>query len=59
MILNNIAHKKYLSGDIEYNDIVDYIMSNLINTNSLISLNSINERIMFIQSIEKKYEITN
>ena len=53
MILNNIAHKKYLSGDIKYNDIVDYIMSNLKNTNSLNNLNSINKRIKFIQSIEK------
>lgn len=57
MILNNIAHKKYLSGDIKYNDIIDYIMSNLKNTNSLFNLNSINKRIKFIQSIEKKYEI--
>ena len=57
MILNNIAHKKYLSGDIEYNDIVDFIMTNLKNINSTITLNSINKRIKFIQSIEKKYEI--
>ena len=59
MILNNIAHKKYLSGDIKYNDIIDYIMSNLKNTNSVFSLNSIDKRLNFIQSIEKKYEITN
>ena len=57
MILNNIAHKKYLSGDIEYNDIVDFIMTNLKNINSTITLNSINKRIKFIKSIEKKYEI--
>ena len=56
MILNNIAHKKYLSGDIKYNDIVEFIMSNLVNINSTIYLNSINKRIKFIQSIENKYE---
>ena len=56
MILNNIAHKKYLSGDIKYNDIVEFIKSNLVNINSTIYLNSINKRIKFIQSIENKYE---
>ena len=59
MILNNIAHKKYLKGEIKYNDIIDYIMSKLNNVNSMINLNSINNRIKFIKLIEKKYDITN
>ena len=59
MILNNIAHKKYLKGEIKYNDIIDFIMSKLNNINSMVNLNSINNRIKFIKLIEKKYDITN
>ena len=59
MIFNNIAHKKYLKGEIKYNDILDYIMSKLNNVNSMINLNTINNRIKFIKLIEKKYDITN
>ncbi len=59
MILNNIAHKKYLSGEILYNDIIDFIMSKLKNIKSTINLNSISNRIKFIKSIENKYDKIN
>ncbi len=59
MILNNIAHKKYLSGEIDYNDIIDFIMSKLKNVDSSINLDTISNRIKFIKSIEKKYNVIN
>ncbi len=54
LILNNIAQKKYLSGEIKYNQIIDYIMFNLkkININKNIKFKSLNDRIKFINSVK-------
>jgi len=57
MILNNLAHKKYLSGVINYNDITDFIMTELKNINIIKKFKSLNDRLEFIQLIKSKYEI--
>ena len=59
MILNNIAQKKYLSSEIKYNEILDFIMTNLKNNNKFVSFKSIKDRLNFITSIEKYYEHKN
>jgi len=56
MILNNIAQKKYLSKEIKYNEILDFIMSNLKKNTKSVLFKSINDRIEFIDSIEKRYD---
>lgn len=56
MILNNIAQKKYLSKEIKYNDILDFIMINLKKNNKTISFKSIQDRLDFIISIERIYD---
>ena len=58
MIINNSAHKLYLSNKLKYNDIVDYII-NEINKNSMnINLNSFDDILDFI-SLQNKYYETN
>jgi len=57
MILNNIAQKKYLSGEIKYNFILDFIMINLKNINKPRKFKSISDRLKFIDSINSSYEI--
>ena len=57
MILNNIAQRKYLSGEINYNDIIDFIMTELKNTNIIKKFKNLNDRLEFIQLIKSKYEI--
>tara|TARA_Y200000002_G_scaffold304320_1_gene259913 strand:+ start:2291 stop:3385 length:1095 start_codon:yes stop_codon:yes gene_type:complete len=59
MILNNIAQKKYLSSEIKYNEILDFIMTNLKINNKFVSFKSIKDRLNFITSIEKYYEHKN
>ena len=56
MILNNIAQKKYLSGEIKYNSILDFIMDNLKNIKIPRKFRSISDRLKFIDSIKSKYE---
>ncbi len=58
MILNNIAQNKYLSKEIKYNHIIEFIMSNLnLNkTNKSFSFKTFNERIKFIENIESNYD---
>ena len=56
MILNNIAQKKYLLGEIKYNYILDFIMTNLKKIKAPKNFNTINQRINFINSIILKYE---
>ncbi len=56
MILNNIAQKKYLSREIKYNEILDFIMTNLKKNTKTVLFKSINDRLEFINSIEKKYD---
>ena len=55
MILNNIAQNKYLSNEIKYNEIVDFIMNNLYNNNKYVNFKSIRDRLKFINNIESKY----
>ncbi len=56
MILNNIAQKKYLSKEIKYNEILDFIMSNLKKNTKSVLFKSISDRLEFIDSIEKRYD---
>ena len=56
MIINNFAHKLYLSNKLQYNNIIKYIMSE-INRNSMsVKLNTFNSILRFISSINKKYK---
>ena len=55
MILNNIAQNKYLSNEIKYNEIVDFIMNNLNKNNKYVNFKSIRDRLKFINNIESKY----
>lgn len=55
MILNNIAQKKYLLREIKYNEILDFIMINLKKNSKPVIFNSVNDRLKFIDSIEKQY----
>ena len=50
MILNNIAQKKYLNGNIKYNNIIDFIMKS-------ISTNQINKRLNTIDDILKYIDL--
>lgn len=54
MILNNIAHHKYINGSLKYNDIINFIMNN-INDNSRIRLNNFKNIINYINDINIKY----
>ena len=57
MILNNIAHKKYLDGNLNYNDIIDFIMKNLYLNDLNLKLNSFKNILIYAESIKSKYEI--
>ena len=50
MILNNIAQKKYLNGNLKYNNIIDFIMKS-------ISTNQINKRLNTIDDILKYIDL--
>ena len=54
MILNNIAHKKYINGLLEYNNIIDYIMNN-INDEININLNNFKNIVSYINKINLEY----
>lgn len=56
MILNNIAQKKYLSKEIKYNQIIDFVMNNLKKYNKNVKFKSLKERIKFIDYIESQYD---
>ena len=56
MILNNIAQKKYLTTEIDYNSIINYIMLNLKKIKLYSKFNSFDDTIKFIQFIKKKYD---
>ena len=56
MILNNIAQKKYLSEEIKYNEIIEFIMKNLNKHNKFVKFKSIKDRLKFIDYIESKYD---
>jgi 1-deoxy-D-xylulose-5-phosphate reductoisomerase len=57
MILNNIAHKYYVSKKIKYNEIYDFIISKLFIDKKDINLKSFNEINIYIKDIYDKYEI--
>ena len=56
MVLNNIAQKKYLLGEIKYNDILVFIMTELKNINILKKIDTLNDRLEFINLIKSNYE---
>lgn len=55
IILNNIAHKKYLDGNLEYNDIIDFIMKNIALNDQCLDLNSVKNILTNAESIKSKY----
>ena len=56
MILNNIAHKKYLYSEIKYNEIIDFIMTNLNSIKKSVKFKSLNDIIKFINTIELNHD---
>ena len=56
MIINNSAHKLYLSNKLNYNDIVDYIMTEINKHKVPNNLSSINSILKFISKINCYYK---
>ena len=56
MILNNIAQKKYISGKIKYNHIVDYIIKNLRNLKNNSKFNNFDDTIKFIDFLKINHD---
>lgn len=56
MILNNIAQKKYLSSEIKYNYIIEFIMLNLKKIKFKSKFKSFNDIINFINSIRYQHD---
>ena len=56
MIINNSAHKLYLSNKLKYNDIIKYIMSELLKNRKNINLNSFKKILNFINQYNNYYE---
>ena len=56
MILNNLAQKKYLSKEIRYNEILNFIMNNLNITSKSVKFKTLNDRLKFIDIISSKYD---
>ena len=48
MIINNSAHKLYLSNKLKYNNIIKYIMSEINKNSKNVNLNSFNSILSFI-----------
>ncbi len=55
MILNNTAHNLYLSKNLKYNNIIDYIMNELSKQNNKKNLNSIKSILNFLNSKKSYY----
>ena len=55
MIINNSAHKLYLSNKLKYNNIINYIMFELKKNYLKINLNTSDKILKFISSINSKY----
>ena len=55
MIINNFAHKLYLSNKLQYSNIVKYIMSEINRNSMTVKLNTFNSILRFISSVNKKY----
>ncbi len=56
MIINNFAHKLYLSNKLQYSNIVKYIMSEIKRNSMTVNLNTFNSILRFISSLNKKYK---
>ena len=56
MIVNNSAHKLYLTNKLNYNKIVNYIMSEILNKPVSKNLNSFNSILKYISSLNKYYK---
>ena len=54
MIINNSAHKLYLSNKLKYNDIIDYIMKNIMNNSKNIRFKNFDSILKFI-SVNNDY----
>ena len=55
MILNNIAHKKYLNGEIKYDHIFDFIMKKAVLIEKEVNFKSFNDILSYISLIENKH----
>ena len=55
MIINNSAHKLYLSNKLKYNNIIKYIMNEIFNKSDKVKLNSLNSILKFIKSNNEYY----
>ena len=56
MILNNIAQKKYLNGNLKYNNIIDFIMKSISTNNLNVKLNTIDDILRYIDLIYKLHD---
>ena len=56
MILNNIAQKKYLNGNLKYNNIIDFIMKSIFTNKFNKKLNSIDDILRYIDLIYKIHD---
>ena len=55
MIVNNSAHKLYLSNKLQYSNIINYIMNETFNKSDNIKLNNLNSILKFIKSNNEYY----
>ena len=53
ILLNNLAHKKYLKGDLKYNYILSFVTKNLRKFNYNNNLNSLNQILSYINHSNK------
>ena len=56
MILNNIAQKKYLKGNLKYNNIIDFIMKSIFTNQINNKLNTIDDVLKYIDLIYKTHD---
>ena len=56
MIINNSAHKLYLSDKLKYNNMVNYIMSEISKNSKKIKFRSISSILKFISINNKHYK---
>ena len=56
MIINNSAHKLYLSNKLKYNHIIKYIMSELLKDRKNVNLNSFENILNFIDQNNNNYK---
>ena len=56
MILNNIAHRRYINNEIKYHDIVPFILKRIDFKHKNEHFRSFNATLKYIELIKKKYE---